>query len=370
MIMKIPFVNLKPIHSILRNDFQNAFDSVLDKSNYILGEEVKNFENEFADYCGTKYCVGCANGLDALYLILKAFKIGTGDEVIIPSNTFIATALAITYAGATPVMVDPILSSYNIDPKKIETKITKNTKAIIIVHLYGQSSEIDSVKNIAEKYGLRVIEDAAQAHGARFKGKRVGGLGDASAFSFYPGKNLGALGDGGAVLTNDYELYKTVKAIRNYGSEEKYVHIFKGNNSRLDELQAAFLRIKLKHLDSWNEERNRIATRYLNEIHNKLVVLPTIGIDNYHVWHLFVVRVEERSDFIKFLDLNGIDTLVHYPIPIYEQIAYSELGISNLDYPIAKKISEEVVSLPMWVGMTSSEIDYVIEKVNKWKSNQ
>lgn len=364
--MNIPFLNLEPIHSTIKSELQSSFDHVLSKNNFILGEEVELFEQEFARFCNAKYCISCANGLDALYLILKAYNIGHGDEVIIPSNTFIATALAVSYTGANPVMVEPNLSNYNIDPSRIESKITSNTKAIIIVHLYGQSADVNPIIKIAKKYNLKLIEDAAQSHGALYNGRKVGGLGDASAFSFYPGKNLGALGDGGAILTNDDELFKIIKALRNYGSIEKYIHLFKGNNSRLDELQASFLRIKLKYLDKWNQERNQIALKYILGIQNKLVLLPKVDSNNYHVWHLFVVRVKFRSQFINYLKSNGISTLVHYPIPIFEQNAYSDLKIKSDDYPLAKLISDEVVSLPIWVGLSDNEIDYIIRIINEW----
>ncbi len=365
--MNIPFVSFEPMHKEIEIEILNKFKEIYNKNWFIQDEEVKKFEEEFATFCNAKYCVGCGNGLDALYLILRGYDIGSGDEVIVPSNTYIATALAVTYAGATPVFVEPILNTYNIDSDSIEKAITDKTKAIMAVHLYGQTADIDIINNIAKKYNLKVIEDSAQAHGALYKGRKTGSLGDASGFSFYPGKNLGALGDAGAVVTNDKELADKIRAIANYGSHKKYHHIYKGTNSRLDEVQAAFLRIKLKNLAKWNEDRISIAQRYLEGINNSRIIKPSVAEYAKHVWHLFVVRTEKRDDFVKYLNDNGIGTTIHYPIPMHMQEAYNDLGFKKGDFPIAEQIADEVLSLPMWYGMKSEEIQYVIDTINNWK---
>lgn len=366
--MKIPFSTFVPMHSEIRQELDHAYQRVMDNSYFIQGDECKLFEEEFAAYCEAKYCIGVANGLDAIYLILRAMSIGRGDEVIIPSNTFIATALAVTYAGATPVMVEPVLEDYNIDVTRIEEKITDKTKAIIAVHLQGRAADMDAVNEIAKKHGLKVIEDAAQAHGARYKGKRVGTLSDAAAFSFYPGKNLGALGDGGCVITNNQALAEKVRAMGNYGSDYKYHHIYQGTNSRLDEMQAAFLRVKLYQLDKWNDDRRRIAKRYLNEIKNSLVQLPLGSTEEYeHIYHVFVIRCDRREELENYLNTNGIGTVKHYPIPIHMQGAYQELNIAKGELPIAEKISDTVLSIPMYYGMKDIEISYVIDKINEFR---
>lgn len=365
--MKIPFVSFEPMHKEIEEDILHKFKEVYEKNWFIQGEEVKKFEEEFAEFCGVKYCIGCGNGLDALYLILKAYGIGKGDEVIVPSNTYIATALAVSYVGATPVFVEPNLETYNINSKLIEAAITNKTKAIIAVHLYGQPTEMDEINEIAEKYNLKVIEDSAQAHGSLYKEKKAGNLGDASGFSFYPGKNLGALGDAGAVVTNNKELADKIRAIANYGSDRKYHHIYKGTNSRLDEVQASFLRIKLKNLEKWNEDRRRIAERYLNGINNPLIIKPAEDEYAKHVWHIFAVRTDRRDEFEKYLNNNGIGTTIHYPTPIHMQEAYKELNIKEGSLPIAEKISNEVISLPMWYGMNDEEINYVIDVINSWR---
>lgn len=365
--MNIPFVSFEPMHQEINSELLKKFQEVLTKNSFIQGTEVKQFEEEFAAFCGAKYCVGCGNGLDALYLILRGYEIGAGDEVIIPSNTYIATALAVTYSGAIPVFVEPELDSYNIDPKRIENAITKNTKAIIAVHLYGQTADMDPINDLAEKYNLKVIEDAAQSHGALYKGKMAGNLGNAAGFSFYPGKNLGALGDAGAVVTNNEELANKIRAIANYGSDHKYHHLYKGTNSRLDEVQAAFLRIKLKNLKKWNENRKLIAKKYLKGIDNELIVKPCVADYSDPVWHLFVLRSTKRDSFVQYLNANGIGTTIHYPIPMYAQGAYADLEIIEGTLPLAEKICSEVVSIPMWYGMKDAEISYVIEKTNGWK---
>lgn len=365
--MKIPFVSFVTMHNEIEDEILNKFKEVYEKNWFIQGEEVKKFEEEFATFCGTKYCIGCGNGLDALYLILRGYDIGVGDEVIVPSNTYIATALAVSYTGAKPIFVEPDLQTYNINSELIEKAITKNTKAIMAVHLYGQPADMDKINKIAMKYNLKAIEDSAQAHGALYKGKKVGTLGDASGFSFYPGKNLGALGDAGAVVTNDKELADKVRAIGNYGSDKKYQHIYKGTNSRLDEMQAAFLRIKLKNLNKWNNERTNIAQKYIDGINNPNIIKPIEAEYANHVWHLFVVRTERRDELETYLKENGIGTTIHYPRPMHLQGAYEELNINEGTLPIAEKVAKEVISLPLWYGLSNEEIQYVIQKINNWK---
>ena len=365
--MKVPFLTFEPMHNEIRQSLNNAYNNVVDKSWFIRGDECQKFEKEFAKYCGVKYCVGVASGLDSLILILRAMDIGVGDEVIVPSNTYIATALAITYVGAKPVFVEPVIETFNIDVERIEEKITKNTKAIIAVHLYGRTANMDAINTIAKKYNLKVIEDAAQAHGAKYKDKRAGSLGDAAGFSFYPGKNLGALGDAGCVTTNDKELADKVRVLGNYGSDYKYHNIYKGVNSRLDEMQAAFLRVKLPHLEKWNKDRRNTAKKYLNGIINPLIKLPLPTSEEYEqIYHLFVIRCERRDELEKYLNENGIGTLKHYPIPMHEQECYKDLGIKHGELPIAEEISRTVLSIPMYYGMTDEQIDYVIDKINKF----
>ena len=365
--MKIPFVSFIPLEKEINNELHAAFDRVLDASWYIDGKEDATFEKAFAEYCNTTFCVGVGNGLDALILSLRAYGIASGDEVIVPSNTFIATALAVTYVGATPVFVEPSLSTYTIDPDRIEESISERTKAIIPVHLYGQACDMDPILDIAFAYDLKVIEDCAQAHGATYKGRKVGALGDVGCFSFYPGKNLGALGDAGAVVTNDESLARKIRALGNYGSDYKYHHIYKGNNSRLDEMQAAFLSAKLPVLDKVNDFRNKVADRYLNGIRNDMVLLPFVSADNYPVWHIFAVRSKCRDELERFLNESGIGTNKHYPIPIHLQECYKDLGFIEGDYPIAEEISKTELSLPMYYGMTDEEIQYIIDSVNRFK---
>lgn len=363
--MKIPFADFKVMHGELRSQLDAAYNRVVDNSYYIQGNECKAFDEEYATYCGTKHAIGVATGLDAIYLILKAMDIGQGDEVIIPSNTFIATALAVSYTGATPVFVEPTIETYNIDVTRIEEKITDKTKAIIAVHLQGRPADMDSVNAIAKKHGLKVIEDAAQAHGSKYKGQRVGALSDAAAFSFYPGKNLGALGDGGCVTTNNDDIATKVRALGNYGSDYKYHHIYKGTNSRLDEMQAAFLRVKLPHLDKWNDRRREIAASYIAEITNPLIKLPLATDEEYeHIYHVFAVRCDKRDELEAYLADNGIGTVKHYPIPMHMQGAYADLNIPEGALPIAEEISRTILSIPMYYGMTDEEVSYVIEKIN------
>lgn len=347
----IPFLDLGTMHADLRPRLDAAFRRVVDSNSLILGGELEAFEREFADYCGAKHCIGVANGLDALFITLKAMGIGPGDEVIVPSNTYIATWLAVSYAGATPVPVEPDERTYNLDPARIEAAITPATRAIMPVHLYGQPADMDPINALAGRHGLKVVEDAAQAHGARYKGRRVGTLGDAAGFSFYPGKNLGALGDGGAVVTNDDALADQLRVLRNYGSRIKYHNELKGFNSRLDELQAAFLREKLALLDDWNTRRRAIAERYLNGLANTGLVLPHVPDWAEPVWHLFVVRSQERNQFQSDLAARNIGTVIHYPIPPHLQPAYAELGFARNDFPIAEEIHDQVLSLPIWPQM-------------------
>ncbi|MCI7322097.1 MAG: DegT/DnrJ/EryC1/StrS family aminotransferase [Lachnospiraceae bacterium] len=364
--MKVPFVSFLPMEHELDQEIRDAFERVYTRSWYIGGQEDADFEKKFAAYCGTDYCVGTGNGLDALMLALKALEIHAGDEVIVPSNTYIATALAVTYVGATPVFVEPDIRTFNIDPSKIETVITDKTKAIIPVHLYGQPCDMDPILALAEKYKLYVVEDCAQAHGAIYKGKRIGSFGDIAGFSFYPGKNLGALGDAGAIVTNNKELADKVRALGNYGSDYKYHHIYKGNNSRLDEMQAAFLSVKLPHLDKMNEERRRIAQMYLDGIHNPEVILPYVNPDAVPVWHIFAVRCRRRNELEKHLNEHEIGTNKHYPIPMYLQECYKDLGYKKGNFPIAEEISETELSLPMYYGISNDEVQYVIETVNRF----
>lgn len=364
--MKVPFVSFIPMEKELNNEIHDAFERVLKSSWYIDGKEDESFEKAFADFSGAEHCVGVGNGLDALMLILKALDIGEGDEVIVPSNTYIATALAVTYVGARPVFVEPDIKTFNIDPSNIEESIGKKTKAIIPVHLYGQPCEMDSIISIANKHDLKIVEDCAQAHGATYKGKAVGTFGEAAGFSFYPGKNLGALGDAGAVITNSSDIADKVRALRNYGSDYKYHHIYKGHNSRLDELQAAFLSVKLSHLDRMNEERRRIADRYLKGITNPKIILPYVISDCKHVWHIFGVRCDDRDSLEEYLNCKGIGTNKHYPIPIHMQDCYKDLNISKGDFPVAERISNTELSLPMYYGMSDFEIQYVIDAVNEF----
>lgn len=359
--MKVPFLNLKAPYLELQQELDAAYRRVMESGWYILGQEVEAFEAEFAAYCGTQYCVGVGNGLEALHLILRAMEIGQEDEVIVPANTYIATWLAVSYAGAIPVPVEPDEKTYNINPEQIEAAITPKTKAILAVHLYGQPANMDLINAIAKRYQLRVIEDAAQAHGARYKGRRVGGLGDAAGFSFYPGKNLGALGDGGAVTTNDCHLANKIRLLRNYGSRVKYFNEMKGFNSRLDELQAAFLRVKLTKLDEWNARRDQIANQYLEKLCSVTdLILPFVPAWAEPVWHLFVVRHPKRSDLEKHLKDAGIGTLIHYPVPSHLSDAYiEEQHLSS--FPITEQMAKDVLSLPISPHMTDEEVMRVIE---------
>lgn len=360
----IPFLDLKKINEQYEEEIVSSIKRVVESGWYILGKEVEAFEEEFAKFCNVKHCIGVGNGLDALTLIIKAYGIGQGDEVIVPANTYIASILAISANGAKPILVEPKLDSYNINPDLIEQEITKNTKAILAVHLYGQCADMKRINKIAKKYGLKVIEDAAQAHGAKYYDKRAGNLGDAAALSFYPGKNLGALGDAGAITTNDSELAKQLKALRNYGSQKKYVNLFKGVNSRLDEIQACVLRIKLKYIDIENEKRRKVAEYYRKNISNLKIVLPKVNNEDSHVWHLFVIRTEERDRLQNYLSQNGVETLIHYPIPPHLQKAYSEWDETT--YKITEKIHKEVLSLPMSPLLKMDDAKEISDLINRY----
>ena len=361
----IKFLDLHKINERFRDEINSRIKQVLDSGWYLLGEQDKTFEKNFAEYCGTKHCIGCANGLDALNLIIRAYGFGAGDEIIVPANTYIASILAISENGCTPVLVEPDINTYNINPDLIEEKITSKTKAIMVVHLYGQAVQMEKIWALAKKYDLKVIEDSAQAHGAIYQGKRVGNLGDASGFSFYPGKNLGCMGDGGAVTTNDDELASKIRAIANYGSDYKYHHIYKGINSRLDEIQAAILDVKLPYLDSDNAKRREIAKYYRENIKNPKIILPQVKDEESHVWHIFAVRTEKRDELQKHLENNGIQTNIHYPTPPHKQGAYSEL--SNLNLPITEEIHQTVISLPISPVMTAEEVKKVVEVINNYE---
>ena len=364
--MNVPFVSFKPMEKELDSDLRAAFERVYTASWYIEGKEDETFEKAFAEFCHTQYCVGVGNGLDALMLALKALGVGKGDEVIVPSNTYIATALAVTYVGATLIFVEPDIRTYNIDPTKIEEKITAKTKAIMPVHLYGQPCEMDPIMAIAKKHNLFVVEDCAQAHGATYNGQVIGSFGDAAGFSFYPGKNLGALGDAGATVTNSKDIADKVRALGNYGSDYKYHHIYQGNNSRLDEMQAAFLAAKLPHLNRMNEERRRIAKCYLEGIKNPEITLPFVPDYAEPVWHIFAVRTKKRDELAAYLDDKGISTNKHYPIPMHMQDCYKDLNIPHGTLPIAEEISATELSLPMFYGMTDEQIAYVIDNINRF----
>lgn len=359
--MKVPFLDLKASYLELHHELDDAARRVMESGRYILGKEVQAFEEEFAAYCNVKYCIGVGNGLDALHLIFRAYGIGEGDEVIVPSNTFIATWLAVTYAGATPIPVEPDQQTYNVSPELIEAGITARTKAIIAVHLYGQPADMDPINRVAKQYGLKVIEDAAQAHGARYKNKSVGTLGDGAGFSFYPAKNLGAFGDGGAVTTNDSTLADHVSSLRNYGSNATHKHPRLGVNSRLDELHAAQLRVKLRNLDQWNQRREEIADYYLNALSSPVpeLTLPYVPAWAKPVWHLFVVHSAKRASLIKQLSRAGIETHLHYPTPPHLQEAYRDLGYKEGSFPVAERLAHHALSLPIGPQLSLQSAAYV-----------
>ncbi len=361
--MKVPFLELHPAYSERKPEIDSAITRVLDSGWYIGGEEVEAFETEWAAYCSAKYAVGVGNGLDALYLALKAMGVGERDEVIVPSNTYIATWLAVSQCGATPVPVEPIEATYNIDPERIEAAITPRTRVILPVHLYGQPADLEPVLAIARKHGLLVLEDAAQAHGARYQGKRIGAHGDAIAWSFYPGKNLGALGDGGAVTTDNPDIADRIRILGNYGSREKYVNEVKGVNSRLDPIQAAILRVKLACLDDWNQRRNIVARLYSEGISHSGIIKPKVMDFGESAWHLYVIRHRQRDRLQQALAEVGIGTVIHYPIPPYEQSAYAEDAFETLD--TASQLAREVLSLPMGPHLSNEQVEYVITQVNQ-----
>ena len=364
----IPFLNLKEINNKYKKELINEFESFLESGWYILGDRLKEFENNFSKYCETKYCVGVANGLDALILIIKGYKIlgklVEGDEVIVPANTYIASILAITENNLKPILVEPNPDTFTISVENIKSKITDKTKAILPVHLYGQLCDMNEINQIAQQYNLLVIEDSAQSHGAQLNGKKSGSFGHASGFSFYPGKNLGALGDAGAITTNDDDLAKILYTLRNYGSQKKYYNDLRGVNSRLDEIQAGFLNIKLKYLNEEIAIRRKIANKYLDGIKNKKIKLPVVKNHESHVWHLFVVSVKNRNDFQLYLTEMGIQTMIHYPVPPHKQLAYKEL--ENLSLPITEQIHNNVISLPMDFTLTENQVDYIINTCNNY----
>lgn len=366
--MTVPFLDLKAINHQYRQELIEAATRVIDSGWYIHGQEVESFEKEFATYCGTQYCIGVANGLDALILVLRAWKelgkLKEGDEVIVPANTYIASILAITENRLTPVLVEPDINTYNIDPNLIEQAITPKTKAILAVHLYGQLAEMPAILDIAQRNNLLVLEDSAQAHGASLNDKKAGNWGDAAGFSFYPGKNLGALGDAGAVTTNDEELAQVIRAISNYGSHKKYENFYQGVNSRLDEMQAALLRIKLQYLDTKTKRRREIAKTYITRLENQSIVLPTQS-QKSHVWHLFVIRSQQRVALQSFLAQEGIQTLIHYPIAPHKQVAYRSW--SNQCYPISETIHEQVLSLPISPIMSDEQVKIVLDAVSRFR---
>ena len=364
--MNVPFSPVWNSYALLSTKIDSAMRGVFNSGQFILGRELTRFENEFADYIGVKHSIGVSSGLDALHLVLRAWEIGKGDEVIVPAQTFIATWLAVSYTGATPVPVDVDVNTFNINPRLIEPKISSKTKAIIPVHLFGQPAEMNSIKVLAAKYNLKVLEDSAQAHGSLYKGQKCGGLGDAGAFSFYPTKNLGAFGDGGAITTNDSDLYDKLISLRNYGSDQKYIHTYKGFNNRLDEIQAAILSVKLKQLDEWNGLRAQAAERYLFELGSlkDKVCLPITNYETKHAWHQFVIRCKERNALKGYLAKNNIETLVHYPVPPYKQQAYKEFN--DQKYPAAEETANTCLSLPMSPFISEKEQNYVVQKIKNY----
>lgn len=364
---KISFLNMNAPYRELESELDEAYHRVMKSGWYILGKEVEAFEQEFANYCGAQHCIGVGNGLEALHLILRAYGIAKGDEVIVPSNTYIATWLAVSYAGAIPIPVEPDPHTYNLDPAQIEAAITPRTRAILPVHLYGQPADIDPLMTLADKYDLKVIEDVAQAQGALYKGKKCGSLGHAAGFSFYPGKNLGALGDAGAITTDNHELASQVRSLRNYGSKVKYYNDVKGYNSRLDELQAAFLRVKLRHLDEWNTRRNKIVSIYLSSLAGLPdLILPSIPKWASPVWHIFPIRHHNRDNLQKYLQGRGVDTLIHYPVPPHLSGAYADLNLSKGIFSIAETIASTELSLPVGPHLNLDDAEYVANAVREF----
>ena len=366
--MNIPFLDLKAPYREIQAELDAAYQRVMQSGWYILGEEVEKFERDFATFCHAKHCVGVADGLDALVLILRGYGIGPGDEVIVPANTYIASWLAVSYVGAKPVPVEPNTATCNIDPDRVAAAITSRTRAIMPVHLYGQPAEMGSIQTVARKHGLWIIEDAAQAHGAKYDGVAAGALGDAAGFSFYPGKNLGAFGDGGAVITNDDQLADRLRVLRNYGSRQKYYNEVKGVNSRLDSLQAAFLRAKLSHLESWNDRRKAVARQYLEELAGiQDLEIPVVAAGAEPAWHLFVVKHPRRDKLQQHLRDSGIDTLIHYPVPAHLSQAYAEAGWKTGDFPITEALAATVLSLPMGPHLSEQEVSAVADAVRAFQ---
>jgi dTDP-4-amino-4,6-dideoxygalactose transaminase len=367
--MNIPFLDLNAPYQELKSELDSAYRRVMESGWFIMGAEVEAFDREFAAYCGVKHCIGVGNGLEALHLILRAYAIGEGDEVIVPANTYIATWLAVSYAGATPVPVEPGPRTYNLDPARVEAAITPKTKAIMPVHLYGQPADMDPLMQIAEKHNLKVIEDAAQAQGARYKGRISGSLAHAAGFSYYPGKNLGALGDAGAIVTNDNALAEQVRMLRNYGSKVKYVHEVKGFNTRLDEMQAAFLRAKLVHLDEWNKRRAKIAAYYLDHLADlPNLILPFAPDWAVPAWHIFMIQTPRRDELQQYLKNKGVGTLIHYPVPPHLSKAYAELGLQKGAFPITESIASSELSLPMGPHLSLDEAEYVVGMIQEFIS--
>ena len=367
--MKIPFLSFKQMNAVIKPEVMAAFEHFFDSNWYILGDRVQQFENEYAQFNHVAYCVGVSNGLDALHIALKTLGIGKGDEVLVPSNTYIATVLAISFVGATPVFVEPDISTYNIDPSKIEEKISSKTKAILPVHLYGQCADMKAILQIAKKHNLYVIEDNAQSQGSMCDGKLAGSFGDMNATSFYPGKNLGALGDAGAITTDNKQLAELSATIRNYGSSRKYFNEVIGMNARLDECQASILSVKLKYLPGWNEERVRIAGWYAEQLKSlDNVVLPALAAECTSVYHLYVIRSSQRNSLQQYLTENGIGTLIHYPVPPHLQKAYADLNYKRGDFPIAEKIADTCLSLPIFIGMSFEEVSYVCDTIKNFIS--
>jgi len=360
---QVPFVDLAAQYRTIEEEIKEATSRVIQQTDFILGREVSLFEEEFAAFCEAKHTVGVDSGTSALELALRAFEIGPGDEVITAANSFIASALAISHVGATPILVDVAPNTYTVDVSAIERAITPRTKAVLPVHLYGHPADMDPIRQLADKHGLVIIEDACQAHGTRYKGKRAGSLGHAAAFSFYPGKNLGAYGDGGAVVTNDLKVAKRLEMLRNYGQKEKYQHLFRGYNRRLDTLQAAVLRVKLKYLEKWNAARRRNAALYHQFLDDCNVALPSETGDAESVWHLYVIRAEQRDALKEHLVSRGINAGIHYPIPIHLQPAYRDLGHKRGDFPVTESCAEQVLSLPMYAEITREQIGYVAKTI-------
>ncbi|EAH5546822.1 DegT/DnrJ/EryC1/StrS family aminotransferase [Campylobacter upsaliensis] len=361
----VKFLDLKKVNERFNKEFEVKFKELLDSGWFLLGEQTKLFEKQFANYCGVEHCIGVANGLDALRLIIRAFDFEKGSEILVPANTYIASILAISDNDCKPILIEPELRTYNIDPNRIEANISSKTKAIMVVHLYGKVCDMDKISTIAQKYNLKLIEDCAQAHGAIYSGQRVGSFGDAAGFSFYPGKNLGALGDAGAVLCKDEALATKIRALANYGSLKKYENIYQGLNSRLDELQAGILSIKLKMLDKDNEARRRIAQIYLKNIKHKDVILPCCEKEEGHVWHCFVIRTPFRDALVKYLKQNGIETIIHYPIAPHKQECYKDL--SHLSLPLSEQIHNEVLSLPISPVMSEEDALRITDLINNFK---